>query len=87
MSYAGGAEDDSAIMLIVELPCPPHERRERPCFMGTKKVKTIVKISSIESDFLAWREGNCRAYWNKERRPGNDFLMTASVGRTSVMVG
>lgn len=37
MSYAGGAEDDSAIMLIVELPCPPHERRERPCFMGTKK--------------------------------------------------
>jgi hypothetical protein len=52
-----------------------------------KNVKTIVKISSIESDFLAWREGNCRAYWNKERRPGNDFLMTASVGRTSVMMG
>ena len=78
--YAGGAEDDSAIMLIVELACPPHGRGER-------NVKTIVKISSIESDFLGRREGNCRAYWNKERRPGNDFLMTASVGRTSVMMG
>ena len=52
-----------------------------------QNVKTIVKMSSIESDFLAWREGNCRAYWNKERRSGNDFLMTASVGRTSVMMG
>ena len=55
--------------------------------MGTKKRQGIVKMSFIESDFLAWREGNCRAYWNKERRPGNDFLMTASVGRTSVMTG
>ena len=55
--------------------------------MAPRNVKTIVKISSIESDFLGRREGNCRAYWNKERRPGNDFLMTASVGRTSVMMG
>jgi hypothetical protein len=73
-------------MLIVELSV--HPMKEGTVLHGHQKnVKTIVKISSIESDFWAWREENCRAYWNKERRPGNDFLMTASVGRTSVMMG
>ena len=37
MSNAGGAEDDSAIMLIVELPCPPHERWGKPMLHGHQK--------------------------------------------------
>jgi hypothetical protein len=61
----------------------------RSCFERKSRLlsPSLEKTELQPGSDLGIHGGKYVAYWNKERSPGKDFLMTASVGRKSVMPG